>query len=451
MTDMNKFIFDLQRFADGDMGNVYNDSSIYATGATSPGVNTQTIAAPYTGTSGTALAGLTPEMKEFYSKNLIYLVGPNLVWMQFGEAESLPKGHGRTIEWRRWGKFRKALTPLVEGKTPPPSLIEVTPVRKTLNQYGDWTPYTDLLKLNIIDNAIVEMTAKHSENARLTLDTVIREEVIAGVDQSHEVFAGGVDIMAKLSGKITGKDIARVATYLKNNNAPKFGGAYVAIVHPSVVFDLMTDDKWIDVNKYSNATAIFNGEVGKLYGVRFVESTEAKAVASKFGSGTAATSSATVVSYSGAESTYVITVGENILKTDDFKSGDKIYIHDVSATDLTVEELTVSAINATNKTITLASAPTVTPAAGDILYMSDAPVDGKTLYTCVFLGKGAYKYVKLDGNTMEVIVKPLGSGDDPLEQRGSVGWKNNGFGAQVVIPEYIFKYYCVSDIDVESN
>jgi N4-gp56 family major capsid protein len=38
----------------------------------------------------------------------------------------------------------------------------------------------------------------------------------------------------------------------------------------------MTSEGWIDVNKYSNATAIFNGEIGKLYGVRFVETTEAQ-------------------------------------------------------------------------------------------------------------------------------------------------------------------------------
>ena len=50
----------------------------------------------------------------------------------------------------------------------------------------------------------------------------------------------------------------------------------MAIIHPDVAYDLMRDDEWIDVHKYSSTSEIFDGEIGKLAGVRFVESTEAK-------------------------------------------------------------------------------------------------------------------------------------------------------------------------------
>jgi len=41
-------------------------------------------------------------------------------------------------------------------------------------------------------------------------------------------------------------------------------------------YDLMRNTEWIDVNKYTTSDKIFNGEIGKIGNVRFVESTEAK-------------------------------------------------------------------------------------------------------------------------------------------------------------------------------
>lgn len=61
-------------------------------------------------------------------------------------------------------------------------------------------------------------------------------------------------------------------------NANPIDGAYVAIVHPYVAYDLMRSADWIDVHKYADPESLFTGELGKLGGVRFVESTEAKII-----------------------------------------------------------------------------------------------------------------------------------------------------------------------------
>ena len=45
---------------------------------------------------------------------------------------------------------------------------------------------------------------------------------------------------------------------------------------PGRTYDLQNDALWQDVSKYSNAEAIYSGEIGRLFGVVFVESTEAK-------------------------------------------------------------------------------------------------------------------------------------------------------------------------------
>ena len=56
----------------------------------------------------------------------------------------------------------------------------------------------------------------------------------------------------------------------------RIDGDYVAIVHPYVAYDLMRQEEWIDAHKYADPDKLYNGEIGKLGGVRFVESSEAK-------------------------------------------------------------------------------------------------------------------------------------------------------------------------------
>lgn len=227
--------------------------------------------------------GLTAEMKTFYSKDLIETLGANLVFLQFGDKVSLPKHGGKSIEWRQWAKFKKALTPLTEGVTPNGSPIQVGTVVATINQFGDYSTVTDLLELTTIDDNILETTAKHAENAQVTLDTVVRNELCAGTNVlfADKVTNGVAERVSErgmldMSCKLTPDMVARASATLKKANAPKIDGSYICALHPSVAYDLMRHEEWIDVNKYSNASAtIYNGEIGKLYGVRFVESTEA--------------------------------------------------------------------------------------------------------------------------------------------------------------------------------
>ena len=58
---------------------------------------------------------------------------------------------------------------------------------------------------------------------------------------------------------------------MKKNRVPTINGKYYAVIHPSVAYDLRKNDAWIEAHKYAAATEIFNGEIGELHGVRFIE------------------------------------------------------------------------------------------------------------------------------------------------------------------------------------
>ena len=59
-------------------------------------------------------------------------------------------------------------------------------------------------------------------------------------------------------------------------NAEPIDDSFVAIIHPDCAYDLMSDPEWKYPHQYKDTENIYNGEIGKIAGVRFVETTEAK-------------------------------------------------------------------------------------------------------------------------------------------------------------------------------
>ena len=231
-------------------------------------------------TNVTTDSGMSVEMKTFYDMALIDEAQPNLIHDQFGQKRPIPANGGKTIEFRKFASLEKALTPLTEGVTPNGKKLSASKIEATVEQFGDYIVHSDVLKLTTIDNVIVEATKILGNQAGLTLDTVTREKLHAcknrffcpKKDGTAVVSRSGLDGTCKLTVDVIKKAVA----FLKKNNAPKINGDYVAIIHPYVAYDIMSDEAWIDAHKYANPENIYEGEIGKIAGVRFVETSEAK-------------------------------------------------------------------------------------------------------------------------------------------------------------------------------
>lgn len=237
-------------------------------------------------TSSASGNDLSPEMKTYYSDYLIDNASPLLVHDQFGQKHPIPKNGGKTIEFRKYSPLGKATTPLTEGVVPDGQALNVSALTATVAQYGGWIKLTDMLLLTAIDNNMVQATQLIGDQAGRTLDTITREVLNAGTNVQY---GDGTSKTSRAtltqSDKLTVQAVFRAVRTLKKNLAKPIDGSYVAIIHPDIAYDLMTSDQWVDVNKYSNATNIFNGEIGKIGGCRFVESTEAKIFAKAGASG----------------------------------------------------------------------------------------------------------------------------------------------------------------------
>lgn len=234
-----------------------------------------------TDTTATTGNDLSSEMKTFYSDYLIDLAEPELVHDQFGQKHPIPKNGGKTIEFRKYDSLPKALTPLTEGVTPVGQKLNMGIITATVSQYGGYIELSDVLMLTAIDNNLVQATQLLGSQAGRTLDTVTREVLVGGTNVQR---ANGVGSRASIAATMTVLEIKKAVRTLKKFNAPKINGDYVAIIHPDVAFDLMNDPEWKYPHQYQDTTNLYNGEIGKMAGVRFVETTEAK-IWGKAGSG----------------------------------------------------------------------------------------------------------------------------------------------------------------------
>ncbi|MGM9628254.1 MAG: N4-gp56 family major capsid protein [Faecousia sp.] len=227
--------------------------------------------------------GLSAEMKTFYDMTLIDEASPNLVHDQFGQKRPIPKNGGKTIEFRKFAPLDKALTPLTEGVTPDGKSLEVNTVTATVSQYGDYITLSDVLELTAVDNVIVESLKLLGRQGGATLDTVVRNVLQSGTNVTYcPKVANGVETAVTsragldATAQLTVDVVQQVVAKLRAQNAPTFGGKYVAIIHPYVAYDLMRDPEWIDAHKYAQPVNLYEGEIGEIAGVRFVQTTEAK-------------------------------------------------------------------------------------------------------------------------------------------------------------------------------
>ena len=262
--------FNLQFFADA--GTVVN--------ATSNVVNA------YTGevTEPTATHTLAPEMKTFYDTELLENARIELFYAQFAKRQPLPANHKGTVEWRKWNTFERA-GKLQEGVIPSGQKFGVTAITGSIDQYGTYTAITDKLELRAYDDVILGATEEMGASAAETQEALIRDALLVntnvlycdnitlatGAKVGTPTAPNEMEATAETMSVLTPAMVNKAVTIMKKNRVPRINGVYYAVVHPSVAHDLRQSEGWIEAHKYAAPEELFNGEIGELHGVRFIE------------------------------------------------------------------------------------------------------------------------------------------------------------------------------------
>ncbi|RLI55081.1 MAG: N4-gp56 family major capsid protein [Candidatus Thorarchaeota archaeon] len=226
----------------------------------------------------TTTGTLSSVVKAYYDRRFLMRAEANFVYKQLGRQGVIPKGEGNTVVWNRYTNPTAKITALTEGTDPTPAGLSATLVSATIAQYGNFEQITDVLSLTSIDNSIASAVDLLAYEAAISIDTVVRD-VIDGT--TSILYASGVANRTSLIATdiVTVTDVRKVVRELKSNNAKPQAksGSFMAVIHPDVEYDLQGDSAWTDAHTYTDSglKGVYNGEVGKLYGVRFLNTTQA--------------------------------------------------------------------------------------------------------------------------------------------------------------------------------
>ena len=227
---------------------------------------------------------LSGELKTFYDTELLENARVELFYAQFAKKQALPANHGTTVEWRKWNTFAKA-GQLQEGVIPTGQKFGMSSKTGSINQYGTYATVSDKLEMRAYDDVILGATEEMGASAAETQETLIRDALlvntnvlycdnitladgsVAGTPAAPNAMEASATVMSILSPDM----VAKAVTKLKKDRVPTINGKFYAVIHPSVAYDLRKSKEWIEAHKYAAPEQLFNGEIGELHGVRFIE------------------------------------------------------------------------------------------------------------------------------------------------------------------------------------
>jgi len=382
--------------------------------------------------------------KQFYDKKLIETAKTRLVHASFGQKRSIPRHNGKRVEFRKYDLFtpdQDALT-LTEGVTPDGQSLSQSTVEAEVKQYGAYVEVSDLLDLTAYDEVISDSAELLGEQLGTVIEWVTRDAMCATTNVQY-VNGKTKRNQLEASDKLTVDEIRKAVRTLKKNKARTFNTAsdgsmrkphFVCICSPDATYDLQSDPLWQDVSKYSNAEQIYSGEIGRLFGVVFVEATEAKV-------------------YEQTVFNYIMDVGDDdsftlqnapsaAAKAYLSTPGNKVYI---GSRQFTLADTPVTYVGGTAHYHVAEANPDYDT--GSVVYTDDAgqlaaSKRATPVHATLVFGADAYGVIDVDGSgTMETIIKPQGSSGslDPLNQRATVGAKVTAYAAKVLNPLWIVR------------
>lgn len=127
------------------------------------------------------------------------------------------------------------------------------------------------------------------KNMARIIDSVIQTEVMAGTNVMYaSTTSGGTRAANRAALGATSKmfkyDLDELYARMRTNYSPFVDGqAYVMIAHPAVTMELKTEATtggFIDLIKYTTPERAFNSEIGKVGGIRVIESAYVQTFAS---------------------------------------------------------------------------------------------------------------------------------------------------------------------------
>lgn len=222
-------------------------------GVTNPNVSTGTLA---------------PGVKTYYEKVFLETYKYSLVLKEGGQSRTHPANEGRTVNFTQMQPFTIVTTPLGEMSNPVTCAINLSTVSMTLSEYGLTTQTSRLGTLTSIDAGMKETIERMGQNMGETLNALVGAEL-----QNGTTYFGNNHNVANFTAGDTldACDIRMMVRTLELNRAPRYPDQfYLGKTDPYNKMNLIADSTWVNGKSYSDVKDLYTGEMGELYGVRWL-------------------------------------------------------------------------------------------------------------------------------------------------------------------------------------
>lgn len=208
----------------------------------------------------------------YYDKQFLDRLELNLMFDQLCEKKRLPKGMGGQVTWTRYNNLAANVTPINPGVIPAAINISAAQISAIPLQYGDFVTVSDAIELKAIDPVVEAANELLAYRASLSIDTLIRNQLHGNVTTQY---AAAAISESAVTAVVSAADVRKAVKTLKTLGTKPFDADFRGLLHTASSYDLMSETGvggFIDITKYTDKTPMLKGEIGKLWGVRFMDS-----------------------------------------------------------------------------------------------------------------------------------------------------------------------------------
>jgi N4-gp56 family major capsid protein len=239
---------------------------------------------------------LSQAIQTIWSKEILFQAMPILRFEQFAVKKTeLGVAPGLRVNFLRYKNFAVDPTPLTEGVRMTTNALTAEQIAITVAEHGYAVAVSELLLNASFDDIMASASRLLGRHMAQYLDVQARDTLSAATSASFGYDRSGISggaftnydegtvgtAIADLDGnyKLTTGAIKDSALVLAGKNIPRIGETYVQFIHPKQSRDLRSNPEFIEVTKYAAPGNFMLGEIGRLYDVVFIETTQVKKLA----------------------------------------------------------------------------------------------------------------------------------------------------------------------------
>ena len=244
---------------------------------------------------------LTPAIQTIWSKEILFQAMPVLRFEQFAVKKTeLGVMPGLTVNFMRYtnlGVDQDTGATLTEGTRMEPSALSASQIQIVVSERGQAISVTELLLNASFDDVMASSSRLLGRHMAQSMDIEARNTLYkagipfgggsavapsitfgrtkaSGARTTVSPYDGGTIGTVDTPGYLSPTTIKDAVETLAAENIPRLGDTYVCFVHPSQSRSLRDWPEFIEVTKYAAPGNFMLGEIGRLYDVVFIETTQ---------------------------------------------------------------------------------------------------------------------------------------------------------------------------------